>query len=146
MKVFAARLTELNNYLLLFPGSRVSKKIPTEELNRIILNSVPNALEKQAYLRGWDFEGRIYKDTCKIFERMEIAEQVYKGGNAYKNTNREEANHVSHERKRKEGEAYSPTNPEKGCAGKRKKNNAGHPRDWMTYAKTGLVNGPRHST
>ena len=57
-----------------------------------------------------------------MFERMVIAEQVFKCGNISKNTNRAEANHESRERKHKVGEAASPINPEKGRAGKRKTN------------------------
>ena len=67
---------EINNYLPLFPGSSVSKKIAPEDLNDIILHTVPNMWAKQAYLQVWDLEGRTYKDTCEMFECMEIAEQV----------------------------------------------------------------------
>ena len=56
----------------------------TEELNKILLQSLSNEWTKQAYLQGWDLEVIIYKDTCKMFERMEIAEQVYKCGNTSK--------------------------------------------------------------
>ena len=87
-----------------------------------------------------------YKDTCEIFERMEISEQVYVGGNTSKNTNRVEADHTSHGRKRKVLETASLANPKKGRDGKCKKNHAGHPSDRMTGAKTCLVHGLRHST
>ena len=55
-----------------------------------------------------------------MFKCMDIAEQVYKGGKPSKTTTGEDANHASHDSKYKEGEAASPTNPEKGRAGKRK--------------------------
>ena len=71
-KKVAARLTELINKLLILPGSCFSKKMIPEEINEILLHSVPNAWAKQAYLQGWDFDRRTYKDTCDIFEHMEI--------------------------------------------------------------------------
>ena len=49
-KRFEARLTELNNFLPLLPGSSGSKKISPEELNEIILRVVPKGCVKQAYL------------------------------------------------------------------------------------------------
>ena len=82
-----------------------------------------------------------------MFEHIEIFEQLYKGGNNSKSTNRTEADHASHGRKRKGEEAAMPTNPDKGCSGKHKKNHAGHPSDRTTGAKkTCLLNGPRQST
>ena len=75
-KHFSARLTELNNYLPLFPGSGAANKIPPEEHNDILLHAVPNGWEKQVYLQGWDFEMKSYKDMCRIFERMEVVEKI----------------------------------------------------------------------
>ena len=67
-----------------------------------------------------------------MFERMDIAEKVYEGVTPSKTTTREESYHASHVRKCKGGEATSPTNPEKGCTGKRKKNHEVHSSDLMT--------------
>ena len=75
-----------------------------EEPNEITLRVIPNTWSKQAYLQGWYFEGRTYKDTYKIYERIKIAAQVYEGGNTFKNTNRAEANRASNGRKCKGGE------------------------------------------
>ena len=47
-----------------------------EDLNKIILHAVPNAWAKQSYLQGWDFELKNYRETCVMFERTEVAEQV----------------------------------------------------------------------
>ena len=47
-----------NNYLPLFLGSSNAKKMDPEELNEILLHAVPNSWERQAYLQGWDLEGR----------------------------------------------------------------------------------------
>ena len=51
---------------------------------------------------------------------METAEKIYKDGNTSKTPTRADANRASHGRKRKGGESASPTNPERGRAGKRK--------------------------
>ena len=55
-KRFAARLADLNNYLLLFPVYSADKKMPPEYLNDILLHTVPGVWSKQAYLQGWDFD------------------------------------------------------------------------------------------
>ena len=60
-KRFAARLTEMNNFLPLFPGSEASKKMETEEINKVILHAVPNGRSKQSYLKGWDFKLNTYR-------------------------------------------------------------------------------------
>ena len=52
LKCFSAHLKELNNYLPLFPGSRSTKKMPPEELNKILPQAVLNGWAKQAYLQG----------------------------------------------------------------------------------------------
>ena len=51
-----------------------------EELNKILLHAVINSWARQSYIQGWDFEGRSYKETCDMFERMEIEESIYEGG------------------------------------------------------------------
>ena len=70
-----------------------------------------------------------------MFKRMEVAEQVYAGVTPFKTSTRVESNCYGHVRKRKGGEADSPTNLEKGRAGKRKKKSAGRPRNVPTRAK-----------
>ena len=108
--VFSAWQTKLNNYLPLSPGSSASKKIARKKLNKIFFRTVLNVWAKQAYIQGWYFDGRSYKDTCDMFERMNIEEQVYKGGATSKNTTMAESDRSSHVRKHKGGEAASPTN------------------------------------
>ena len=117
-KHFAARLTEINNFLTLFPGSDASKKMEMEELNKILLHVVPNGWAKQSYLQGWYFGLNTYGETCEMFYFMEVAEQVYEGGTPSKMPIRAVANHDGHIWKRKRVEAVSPTNPEKGRYGK----------------------------
>ena len=51
-KLISAYLTELNNYLPLFPSFSASKNMPPKELNKILLHAVPNGWAKQVYLQG----------------------------------------------------------------------------------------------
>ena len=71
---------DIYSYLPIFLGLRNAKKMAPKEINKILLHAVPNGLEKQSYLQGWDFEGTSYKDTIYIFECMEVAEQVNERG------------------------------------------------------------------
>ena len=73
---------------------------------------------------------------------MKIYEHVYRVGTPDKTTTRVYANHAIHGRKLKGGEAASPTNPKKGCAGKRNKKHAGHPRKRPTKTKYDFCMGP----
>ena len=99
LKRFATRLTEMNKFLPLFPGSDASKKMEMEELDEILLRAAPNGWAKQSYLQGWDFELKTYRETCAMFERMEVADQVYERGTLSKTPTREEANRGGHFRK-----------------------------------------------
>ena len=49
-----------------------------EELNNILRHAVLKGWAYQAYLQGWDFEMKSYKATCKLFEKMEAAEEYKK--------------------------------------------------------------------
>ena len=102
-KRFAERLTEMNNFLPLFPGSESSKKMEMEDLNDILLHAVPTGWAKQSYLQGWYFELNTYRETCAMLERMEVAEQVYKMVTPSKTPTRSESNRGVHVRKRKGG-------------------------------------------
>ena len=82
-----------------------------------------------------------------MFECMEIAEAIYKGGAPSKNTQRAEADRASFGRKKKGRASTLPYNPEQGRSGKRKGRNAGHLSDEPTGAKkTCLLHGPGHSS
>ena len=142
-KRFSSRLTELNDYLPLSPGSSAAKKMAPEELNRILRRVIPNSCARQACIKEWYFEGRYYKDTCEVFENIEIAESIYKVGAPYQNTQQAESDRASIGKGKKEGASTSPSNPEKGRAGKHKRNNAVHPSDATTgEKKTCLLHGP----
>ena len=78
-----------------------------------------------------------------MFEQMEVAEQVHKGGESYKTPTKAESNRDGHFRKQKGWEAASSTRSEKLRSGKRKTKNAGH----RSYApvrgkETCLLHGP----
>ena len=74
-----------------------------------------------------------------MFERMETAEQVYEGQTPSKKIPREDANRDNHVRKRKIGEAASPTNSTKGRTGKRKTKNSVSPIKKTTGADKTLL-------
>ena len=103
--IFAARLVQINKYLPFFTGSIEDKKMALEELNYILIHAVPNGWANQSHLQKWYYEGKTYKETCKIFERMEIAKQVYKWVKPSKATTRADSDHASHSRKQKGGES-----------------------------------------
>ena len=92
-----------------------------EELNDILLHAITYGWTNQSYIQGWDFEGKIYKDTCKMFEPTKISDQVYGLGTPCKTTSRADANSASHVRKRKLGESALSNNPDNGCTGNHKK-------------------------
>ena len=81
-----------------------------------------------------------------MFERMEIVEEIYEGGSPSKKTQWVEAGRSSSGRKKMGVSSASPSNPKKGRAGKRKRNNAGRPSDDLTNVKnTCLLHGPGQS-
>ena len=82
-KIFVERLTELNYYLPLLLGLIAAKNIDPKDLNKIIIHAVPNSWAWQSYVQGWDLEERSYKETCNMFEGMEISEAIYDGGATY---------------------------------------------------------------
>ena len=81
-----------------------------------------------------------------MFERTEIVDAIYEGGAPSKNTQHSEDDRASSGRKQKVGGSASPSNPEKGCTSKRKRNDAGHPSNAPTGAKKiCMLHGPGHS-
>ena len=81
-----------------------------------------------------------------MFERMEIAEEIYKGGAPSKNNQRAESKYAISVRKKKGGASASTSNLKQSCTRKRKRNDAGHLIDVTTGAKkTCLLHGPGHS-
>ena len=78
VRCYVARLIDLNEYLPSFPGSSPTHKTDMTELNEILLNSVPNSWSKQAYVQGFDWKSITLKKSFKLFERMDIAESMFK--------------------------------------------------------------------
>ena len=47
----AALFVDLNEYLVVFSGENISEKNCMMEINKILLNSIPNSCSKQAYVQ-----------------------------------------------------------------------------------------------
>ena len=56
VRIYAARLIDLNEYLASFLGAAVYDKIGITELNDILLNSLSNSWYKQAYVQGFYYK------------------------------------------------------------------------------------------
>ena len=56
LRLYAARIIDINKYLSEFPGSKESDRIGERELNEILFNSMPNICSRKAYVQGFDFE------------------------------------------------------------------------------------------
>ena len=76
LNCFAARLTEMNNLLTLYPGSDISKKMSSKDLNEILLHAIPNDWSEQSYRQRWDLEMKTCKETCAMLEILELSEHV----------------------------------------------------------------------
>ena len=75
---YAARLIDLNEYLASLTGAIIADKIGVNELNKILLNIMPNIWSRQAYAQVLYCESISFK-IPSMFERTEIAERIYKG-------------------------------------------------------------------
>ena len=68
-KIFAARLTKMNNFLLILSESDASKKMNNEDLNNFLLCAVPNAWVKESYLQictlSWILRGKLVLCSSK---------------------------------------------------------------------------------
>ena len=51
---YAYSTVELNEYLIVFPGGKGSENVGEMELNKIILNIIPNGCSKKEYVQGFD--------------------------------------------------------------------------------------------
>ena len=78
-KALSGLSIDLNEYFASFPGVKLTDKIGMTELNRILLNSMPNSWIKQAYVQGFDFDYITFKKSFDTFGRMEISESIYQG-------------------------------------------------------------------
>ena len=119
----------------MLPVSYESKKMNEVDLKNILLCAVLNGWAKKYYLQGWFFKIKTYKDTCDMFERMEFSEQVCERVEPFKTLNWSDVNFNGHSRYKNVGEAVFPSNPDKGCAVKRKKINAGNHKDQPSKEK-----------
>ena len=67
----------LNHLLPKFPGSVKSRKIPQEELNKILFHAVPHGGSNQSIMIGFDFESEPFCDAIELFEHLGVAEAIY---------------------------------------------------------------------
>ena len=70
-------LIDLNKYLDLFPGGKLSDKIGVMDQNEIFLYCMPNIWINKDYVQGFDGKSINLKKAVNIFERMKIAESIY---------------------------------------------------------------------
>ena len=73
---YVNNLIELNGYLAVLPEANTSDRIFMTELNKILLNSIPNLWIKHAHVQVFDCEF-ITKKAVNMFERTEILESIY---------------------------------------------------------------------
>ena len=69
VRCYVTRLNNLNMYLALFPGATLSDKIGVTELNKNMLNSMPNIWSMQAYVQGFDCESILFKILLACFSK-----------------------------------------------------------------------------
>ena len=74
-----ARLIDLNEYFVPFPGATFNDKIGVTELKKILLNSMPTIWSIKAYIQNFYCEYITFKKYVNVFERMEISESIYEG-------------------------------------------------------------------
>ena len=79
VKLYAAYLIDLNEYLASFPWETMADKIVVTELNEIFLNSMPDRWSKQAGDQCLNCESISFFKAVNMFERMEIVEIIYEG-------------------------------------------------------------------
>ena len=78
IRCYAARLTELNEYLPILPGSNKRIKMGKEYLNKILLHSIPNGCINQIYTQGFNYE-TTFKKVINIYKQMKTTKKIYKG-------------------------------------------------------------------
>ena len=70
-------MIDINEYFSSFPLENASEIIGDIELNKILLNRIPNGWIKQAYVQGFYCGPIALKTFVNIFERTEIAESIH---------------------------------------------------------------------
>ena len=64
---YTAQITELNDYLDIFPGSENFNNMIESYLNNIMIHSMTNGWNKQSYLQVFEFE-LPFKKSVNMFE------------------------------------------------------------------------------
>ena len=76
LRRYAACLVDLNEYLASFLGATMADKMVITELNKFLLNSMPDRSSKQVYVQGFDCGNIYFKRSVKMSECMEITESI----------------------------------------------------------------------
>ena len=72
----AACLIDINDYLNALPGAKSSDNIGETDIDKILLNSIPNGWIKQVYVQGFYCE-TITKNV-NMFERMKTEKKLWR--------------------------------------------------------------------
>ena len=107
---------------------------------------MPNIWSKKAYVQIFDCEYITFKAYINMFERMEIAESIYKGEveTSHKIPTREDSNRSGHSNKMRIEVALSNTYSKfSESAGKQRKQYVDHPKD--ISKPTCIIHGSGHS-
>ena len=64
VRLYAARMIDINEYLSVLPGAKASDKICGMELNEVLFNSMPDPDVRHAVFRGL-FVNPLPKKICK---------------------------------------------------------------------------------
>ena len=78
-RCYAASLIDLNDYLDVLPGVKISDKMCVAELNEILLNIIRNSWSNQAYVQGFYCEYITFKEDVNMFKCMKISGYIYEG-------------------------------------------------------------------
>ena len=122
IRLFIARVKELNEYLKLFPPFADSQAIEEDELKDIFKFTIPNKWRNQATVQGFDILSHTHNEFIEFCERLELIEEQ----------NPEE----------------SPKKPkdDKSKGGDTKKHGKDPKKRGRDGEKTCILHGPGHST
>ena len=66
LRRYSACLIDLNEYLAPSTRAKMADKIGVNELNEILLNSMPNIWSKQVYVQGFDCKSIYSKNSVNM--------------------------------------------------------------------------------
>ena len=72
-------MVDLDEYLAVLPGSKISDKSCVTEINEKKLNSILNSWINQSCVQRVDCESINFKADVNMFELVEISQSIYEG-------------------------------------------------------------------